>query len=311
MDSEPTPELFLPEQPLPPGADVTDSKEGAHVPSASQARLLVFVAAVLWSTSGFFVKSPYLAGWSGPQVACWRAVFACLALWPLVRRPVWSWRFIPMTVLFAGMNYTYLTAMVKGSAANAIWLQCTAPVWVLLVGVFVFGERAIWRDWFMVACAAVGIGMILFFESQGVALDAVLWALASSFFYAGVVLSLRQLRGFNSVWLAALNHLVTAIALAPFAVAAGHFPSGMQWIFLAGLGVLQMGFPYTLFAYGLKRIPGHEATVICLIEPLMNPLWVFLAWGDRPQWWTVAGGACILVGLGVRYLWPARAPQNA
>jgi drug/metabolite transporter (DMT)-like permease len=214
-----------------------------------------------------------------------------------------------MTFFFAGMNYTYLTAMVKGSAANAIWLQCTAPVWVLLVGVLVFGERAIWRDWFMVACAVAGIGLILFFESRGVGLDAVLWALSSSFFYAGVVLSLRQLRGFNSVWLAALNHLVTAIALAPFAVAAGHFPSGPQWLFLAGLGVLQMGFPYVIFAIGLKRIPGHEATAIGLIEPLMNPLWVFLAWGGLPQWWTIAGGACILFGLGVRYLWPVRARQ--
>jgi drug/metabolite transporter, DME family len=304
MDSETTPELFQPEQPLPPVSDAPDLGSGAQLPTASQARLLVFVASVLWSTSGFFVKSPYLAGWSGPQVAFWRAVFACLALWPLVRRPTWSWRLIPMTVLFTGMNYTYLTAMVKGTAANAIWLQCTAPVWVLLVGVFVFGERAIWRDWFMVACAALGIGLIVYFESRGLAREAVAWAIASSFFYAGVVLSLRQLRGFNSVWLAALNHLVTAIALAPFAVAAGHFPSGAQWIFLAGLGVLQMAFPYVLFAYGLKRIPGHEATAIGLVEPLMNPLWVFLAWSDRPQWWTIAGGACILVGLSVRYLWP-------
>jgi drug/metabolite transporter, DME family len=304
MDDQSTPELFQPEQPLPPVSDAAEEIIAAPAPTASQARLLVFVASVLWSTSGFFVKSPYLVGWSGPQVAFWRAVFACLALWPLVRRPTWSWRLIPMTILFAGMNYTYLTAMVKGSAANAIWLQCTAPVWVLLVGVFVFGERAIWRDWFMVACATLGISLIVYFESRDVALDAVAWALASSFFYAGVVLSLRQLRGFNPVWLAALNHLVTAIALAPFAIAAGHFPSGAQWIFLAGLGVLQMAVPYVLFAYGLKRIPGHEATAIGLIEPLMNPLWVFLAWGDRPQWWTIAGGVCILVGLAVRYLWP-------
>jgi drug/metabolite transporter (DMT)-like permease len=310
MVDESTQELFQPEQPLPATTDVEASVSVSRLPTAAQARLVVFVASVLWSTSGFFVKSPYLEGWSGPVVAFWRAVFACLALWPLVRRPSWSWRIIPMTILFVGMNYTYLTAMVKGSAANAIWLQCTAPVWVLLVGVFVFGERAVWRDWLMVAFAAVGISTILYFESRGESLDAVLWALSSSFFYAGVVLSLRQLRGFNSVWLAALNHLVTAIALAPFAIAAGHFPSGMQWAFLGGLGVLQMAFPYVLFAYGLKRIPGHEATAIGLIEPLMNPLWVFLAWGNLPQWWTIAGGACILVGLGIRYLWPARKPDN-
>jgi len=276
-------------------------------PTISQARWLALIAALMWSTSGFFVKSPVLDGWTGPRLAFWRAAFACLALWPLVRRPVWSWRLLPMMLLFVGMNYTYLTAMEKGSAANAIWLQCTAPVWVLLVGVFVFGEHAVARDWGMVACAAVGIGTIIYFESRGVALDAALWALASSFFYAGVVLSLRQLRGFNAVWMAALNHLATVAMLAPFAFADGGLPSGMQWMFLAAFGILQMGTPYVLFAQGLKRIPGHEATAISLIEPLLNPTWVFLAWGSKPAWWTLVGGGFILLGLAIRYLLPSRA----
>jgi drug/metabolite transporter (DMT)-like permease len=210
-----------------------------------------------------------------------------------------------MTVMFAAMNYTFLTAMVTGTAANAIWLQCTAPVWVLLAGVFVFHERAVWRDWLMVTFAAVGIGVIIYFESRGVALAAVGWGLASSFFYAGVVLSLRQLRGFDSVWLAALNHLVTAIALAPFALASGQMPNGVQWVFLAGLGIVQMAVPYVLFARSLKRIAGHEAAGIGLIEPLLVPAWAYLAWGDRPAPWTLVGGAFILVGLAIRYVQPA------
>ena len=104
------------------------------------------------------------------------------------------------------MNYTYLTAMAKGTAANAIWLQYTAPVWVLLVGVFVFGEKAVWRDWLLVVLAAAGVSVILYYESQGESLGAVLWGLASGVTYAGVVLSLRQLREMDSAWLAALNH---------------------------------------------------------------------------------------------------------
>jgi drug/metabolite transporter (DMT)-like permease len=212
-----------------------------------------------------------------------------------------------MTLLFAGMNYTYLSAMEKGTAANAIWLQCTAPVWVLLVGVFVFGQHSVRRDWLMVACAAVAISIILYFEAQGVALDAVAWGLGSSFFYAGVVLSLRQLRGMNPVWLAALNLTVTAVALAPFAISEGRAPSGIQWLLLAAFGVLQMGVPYVLFAQGLKRISGHEASGISLIEPILNPTWVLLAWGDWPAMWTVVGGGFILLGLAIRYLWPESA----
>src|SRR5215470_12627414 len=207
---------------LEPGSQAvasTDDDRRASVPTLKQARLLVLIAATMWSTSGFFVKSPYLAGWSGSRLAFWRATFACLALWPMVRRPNWSWKLIPMTLFFVGMNYTYLTAMVEGTAANANWLQCTAPVWVLLVGVFVYGEDAHWRDWLMVASAAIGVSIIVYFESRGVAGRAVAWGLGSSFFYAGVVLSLRRLRGFDPVWLAAMNHTVTAVALAPFALA--------------------------------------------------------------------------------------------
>ena len=290
----------------------------AHVPTLGQARLLVLAAATLWSTSGFFVKAPFFQGWPGPAMAFWRAAFACLVLWPLVRRPKWSWKLIPMTATFVAMNYTYLTAMAKGSAANAIWLQCTAPVWVLVVGVFVFGERAVWRDWLLLGFAAAGVGIILFYESRGAALEAVLWGLASGVFYAGVVLSLRQLREHEAAWLTALNHSVAAVVLAPFAlgrlwssiVAAAPLPAGIQWPFLAGLGIVQMGLPYVLFTRGLRRIPGHEATGIALAEPLLVPLWVYLAWGDAPAWWTFFGGGLILAGLAIRYLSAAPAADD-
>jgi len=278
--------------------------EPTQAPNAKElltARLLVLTASVLWSTSGFFVKSPFLAGWPGPTLAFWRAAFACVVLWPLVRRPQWSWKLLPATATFVAMNYTFLTAMAKGSAANAIWLQLTAPVWVLLFGVFVFKEKADWRDWLLVAFAAAGVAVILHYESRGASLEAVLWGLASGVFYAGVVLSLRQLRSMESAWLVALNHLVTALVLAPIALSGSHFPSGVQWPLLAGLGILQMGLPYILFTRGLKTIPGHEATGIGLIEPLLVPIWAYLAWGDRPAWWTLVGGGLILAGLVIRY----------
>ncbi len=272
------------------------------------ARLLVLAAAVLWSTSGFFVKAPDLKGWPGPVIAFWRAAFACVVLWPLVRRPTWSWRLLPAAATFVAMNYTYLTAMAKGSAANAIWLQFTAPVWVLLIGVFVFGERAVWRDWLLIAFAAAGVAVILYYESQGESLEAVGWGLASGLLFAGVVLSLRQMRNMESAWIVAVNHLATAIVLAPLALAPDgeHFPTGIQWPFLAGLGILQMGLPYVLFARSLKHISGHEATGIGLLEPLLVPVWVYLAWGDKPAWWTLVGGGFIMVGLVIKYVGAAK-----
>jgi drug/metabolite transporter (DMT)-like permease len=309
MNEQRTP---IPDQPPVTGRPAENDAQGP-APSRGAARLLVLAAAVLWSTSGFFVKAPYFRGWPGPALAFWRAAFACLVLWPLVRRPAWSWKLLPAMATFVLMNYTFLTAMAKGSAANAIWLQCTAPVWVLLLGVFVFRERAVWRDWLLVAFAAIGVGVILYYEMRQAAMEAVLWGLASGFFYAGVVLSLRQLRAMESAWLVAMNHLATAIALAPLALnglwsstGAAPLPGGVQWLLLAGLGICQMGLPYVLFARGLRSIPGHEATGIGLIEPLLVPLWVYLAWGDKPAWWTLVGGGLILMGLAIRYLEPRR-----
>ncbi|MCI0362008.1 MAG: DMT family transporter [Planctomycetaceae bacterium] len=292
-------------------AEVVAPDTAHSAPSIVTARLLVLTAAIMWSTGGFFVKAPYFAGWPGPVLAFWRVAFACLVLLPLVRRPAWSWKLVPMTAAFTLMNYTYLSAMAKGSAANAIWLQSTAPVWVLIVGVLVFGEKATRRDLLLLLFCATGIGVILYYESRGASLEAGLWGLAAGVFYGGVVLGLRQLRAMDSTWLAAMNHLVTAIALAPIAMAPlvnssspTPFPSGMQWLLLAGFGILQMGLPYILFARGLRTIPGHEATAIGLLEPILVPVWVLLAWGDRPAWWTLAGGGLILIGLAVRYAVP-------
>lgn len=292
-------------------AATPDSTTVHHAPPTLwQARLLILAAAVLWSTSGFFVKAPWFAGWSGATLAFWRALFASIILWPLVRRPEWSWKLVPMTLLFAAMNYGYLTSMSLGTAANAIWLQFTAPAWVLIVGVAVFKERAVWRDWLLVAFAAAGVSIILYFESRGASRAAVAWGLSSGVCYAGVVLSLRHFRAHDPAWLAAINHTVTALALAPFALAPlvlGHsdfstpFPAGIQWPLLIAFGLFQMGLPYVLFARGLQRVPGHEATGIGLIEPILVPLWTFLAWNERPAWWTIAGGALILAGLAIRY----------
>ena len=181
---------------------------------------------------------------------------------------------------------------------------------MLLLGVLVFKERAVPRDWLLVAFAAAGVAVILYFESRGASREAVAWGLAS-----GARLCRRRprapppantrprlARGDQSH-----RHrrvlLVTVCARSPndWRVPPPHFPTGIQWPLLRAFGIFQMGLPYMLFARGLQRIPGHEATGLGLIEPILVPLWTFLAWNERPAWWTIAGGALILTGLAVRY----------
>ncbi|HTN74387.1 MAG TPA: EamA family transporter, partial [Pirellulaceae bacterium] len=266
---------------------------------AWQGRLLVVAAAILWSTSGFFAKANTFAGvdesgaalWPGPLLAFWRAVFASLILLPLVRRPAWSPWLVPMVLCFVAMNWTYITALKEGLAATAIWLQSTSPVWVLLIGVMFLGEKFHARDGLLLTFGIGGVAVILFYELQSPRPTAVICGLTSGALYAGVVTCLRQLRTMDAFWMIALNHIVTAVCLAPYAVVATQWPAGEQWVYLAAFGILQMGIPYVLFSRGLRSLAGHEATGIGLIEPVLVPVWTYLAWGERVTWPIVIGGA--------------------
>lgn len=273
-------------------------------------RLLVIGAAVLWSTSGFFAKSPFFEDWPlevrGPLLAFWRAAFAALVLLPMARRRAWSWWMLPMALLFAAMNLTYLKSLTLTSAANAIWLQSTAPIWVFLMGAALLKEPIAALDWITLCFVVAGVGLILAMESQGESLPGVLYGLASGVVLAGLFILLRHLRRYDTWWLVALNHAVAAILFAPYVVWQGIWPSGWQIVVLACFGVFQMGLPYVLFARSLRHIPSYEASGLALLEPLLVPIWVFLAWRhlssyQPPQWWTLTGGGLILAGLALRY----------
>ncbi len=284
--------------------------------SKLKARLLILGAAVLWSTSGLFAKAPLfdiwpteIDGWPvrGPLLAFWRTSFASLILFPLVKRPSWTIKLVPATLIFAAMSVAFLTAMSKTNAANAIWLQNTAPVWIFLVGVFVLGDTVHRRDWWLMAFALTGVGLILSFELRGQAAEGTVYGLLGGATYAGVVLCLRWMRAEDSAWLVAMNHFVTGVILLPYVIYVGIWPSGWQLVILCAFGVLQMGLPYWLFAQGLRGIPGHEASGLVLLEPILVPVWVWLAWRhestyEAPAWWTLVGGGLILVGLLCRYL---------
>ena len=277
------------------------------VPSKLAGRLSVAMAALMWSSSGLFVKQALFDNWPveirGSLLAFWRALFAVLVLLPLIRRPRWSGYLVPLAVSFTLMNVTYLTAMVRTTAGNAIWLQSVYPWWVLLFSVFWLGQPVVGRDLIPLAFGALGVGLILFCEiSRGQAVAGVACGAASGFFYAGVVVLMWRLRSDDPAWLVALNHAVAAAVLFPVVLQTGHWPSLGQLAVLAGFGVVQMAIPYLLLLRGLRAIGSQEAAAIGLIEPVLVPLWVFLAGMESPAWWTKAGALVILTGLVLRYV---------
>lgn len=303
---------------------MTDFKDFDGGRPRHSGRWLIAAAALLWSSSGLFAKSHLFDDWPlasrGPQLAFWRALFAGLSLLPLVRRPKSPLpvaRMAPMMLAFAGMNLTYLSAMILTTAANAIWLQSTAPWWVFLLGFLIWREPWSPRELKPLALGSAGVALILACELAPLwsGQQASNWAalgigcgLASGLCYAVVVLSLRQLRQVDSVTLVVANNLASATLLSPLALRGGAWPSALQFVALALFGVVQIALPYWLFARGLRNVSSQEAAGIGLLEPVFLPLWVWLAWHESPAWWTLAGGGLILVGLLLRYAVPQASP---
>lgn len=273
--------------------------------------MLVIVAALLWSSSGLFAKSPWFDSWPaqtrGLGLAFWRSVCVVIVILPLVRRPRWRPAMLPMMACFAVMTWSFLSAMVWGSDANAIWLQFLAPAWIVLLSAAGLGPRPNRRDLWMLMFALVGVGWILAFELSGTGTAAVAAGLLSGVMLAGVMLCYRHLREEDGAWLGVLNCLGTAVLLAPWAIVEIPLPRGEQWPALFAFGFFQLGLPYLIFARGLHSTPAQEASFLSLIEPICLPVWTYLAWNGHPTyqppaWWTWVGAATILVGLTLRYL---------
>lgn len=293
----------------------------AHLPSPTQGRIYIVLAALLWSTSGAFTKvltQPTFVGANEPaieplhlfgkdfavQLACYRALFAGLVLAATVRRADISFRplMIVMAVCFALMNITFVSAQALGTAANAILLQYTAPLWMYVAGIYWLGEQPDRRGTIALLAGVFGILVIVIGSSQEGDLAVTMIALASGLTYAGVLLCLRVLRGLSPRWLTAWNHLLGAAVLIPFVMALKP-PTLLQYVILFFFGAAQMGVAYWLVAHGLKTVSPQEAGTLTLLEPLLNPVWAYLVAGEVPQPMTFVGGAIILGALAWRY-WP-------
>jgi drug/metabolite transporter (DMT)-like permease len=268
--------------------------------------LLVLAAAVLWSLSGVVLKAPAFdelpAEGRGPAIAGLRAMFAALTLLPMVRPRRIRWRLglIPMTVCFASMSVLFISALMTTSAAATIFLQYTSVVWACLLGWLLLKERPGRPDAIALVCVVAGIAMILA-KDRGSPLGNGL-ALASGVAYAGVVVSLRALRDEDSIWLSFLNQLVSAAVILPWFLLNPIHLNTAQVGWIAFLGAVQLALPYVLFSTDVKRVPAREASILLLVEPVLNPLWVLLVWGEQVAFATWIGGGIILGGLVLRFV---------
>lgn len=292
-----------------------------QLPPLTQGRLLLLTAAILWSSSGAFVKTSTVPATSIAMIRCLAAGIVLLSI-TLLRKVRLTWEpfMLLMVACFSGMNYFFISSMVRTTAANAIFLQYSAPVWIFLASVLVLHETPDRQNRRALVGAMLGVGILIAGEWTGGQQIGILFGLLSGVTYAGVAVTMRRLRGHDSLWLASLNHLSAGGSL--LVVLAASCAMGiMPWralvltnpgdlAFLTVFGVCQMALPYVLFGIGLRTVSVQEAALLTLAEPLLNPVWTYLAAGEQPSAYTLAGGGILLGMLVLRYMPPLRRPRQ-
>src|SRR6266550_5594179 len=256
--------------------------------------LFIVAAALLWSSGGIGIKAiadPPL------KVTFYRSVFAAVTLLLIFgKRARWKWKpsFLVAIVSYGACLTTFVVATKWTTAANAIFLQYAGAIWVLLLSPLVVHEPMRARDAIAIAVALSGMALFFVgkFESRGMAGNAM--ALLSSFFFAALILSLRREHHASQatvVW----GNVLTSLAVLPFIGSLRlTLPS---FGILVLLGIFQIGLAYFLFARGLAYVTATEASITGMLEPICNPMWVFLFLGERPSPFALAGAAVVLTAI--------------
>lgn len=265
----------------------------------SGGRLLVFLAGVLWSLAGVFIKFLDLHPLT---IVFYRSLFAAIFFFLFSSKKSLK---VSAPLLLSVASYTaaissFVWANKLTTAANAIILQYTAPIFVFVFVRLFFGETISRLNLIALFMGMAGVGIIFAGSAGQPDAVGVVVAVMSGFLFSIYMINLRFLRKFNPVNLTFLNNLVCCITLLPLVSSQLAVSSG-QLLALATMGVVQLGTPYFLFSKGLEKISLQEASLIVLIEPVLNPIWVAATVGEVPSRATIIGGGVILLSLVFRY----------
>lgn len=273
-----------------------------------RSRLLILTAAVLWSTAGAAIKSSGLDAW---QIAGGRSLVAGLLLLAVVReaRVLPTLRVLVVSVAYAVTVILFVLATKLTTAANAIFIQDTAPLWVLLLSPWLVRELPTRGELLALPVYAAGLGLFFLDELTAGQIAGNLVAAVSGLAFALSILGLRILRHQGPAALVYGNLVAAAVALPLWP--SGPTPTPGDLGIVLYLGIFQLGLAYLAFSRGVTGTPAIEASLLILLEPVLNPIWTFLIVGERPGPWAVAGGAVVLGATAWRTVAPIVSPRLA
>ena len=272
-----------------------------------KAILFLALAAILWSTSGLFIK---ILDWQPLSILAARSFFAAIVFLIYLRRiPT---RFSMWQLLAAGMfiltQFLFITSTKLTTAANAIFLQYTAPIYVVLLAFWFLREKPSRTDW--LSMLIIFLGLTLFFGDK-LSTDGFygnLLAILSGVTSAVMMVSFRAQKNGNPAESNLIAFLVTAAFGIPFVLKETWTVE--SWSILAFLGVFQIGLAFIFFTQGIKHIPALEANLIGTLEPVLNPIWVFLFYGESTGAFALIGGLVVLGGVVLSAVGGAKAAKE-
>jgi drug/metabolite transporter, DME family len=265
----------------------------------------VTIGVLLWSIGGLFIKWTSVSGY---EVNLGRCFFAAITIAILTRfKALKADKFTILASLFyVGALSFFAIANKKTTAANAIFLQYTAPIYILMIAPFLLKEKFRWSD--LITVVVCILGMILFFvdstpnnelstESQFIGN---ILGLCSGVCLGGYILLLRHPKAKNQNPASSVfyGNIFAILAMLPFIISSPSVWQVKDLIAVIVLGVFQIGLAYFLFTYGVSRgVRSLDASIIGFLEPLLNPVWVFLLLGEKPSQWAILGGAIIILAI--------------
>jgi DME family drug/metabolite transporter len=281
------------------------SNDKWKISSSASPLLLVVGAAILWSTGGLFIKATDLSAF---ELSFGRSLLAAIIIIIFTRREGFGINAISAltSVLYAALLLLFVLATKLTTAANAIFLQYTAPVYVLILEPIFYKEKFRARDFATVAACLMGMSLFFVGKLRPQDVSGNLLALASGVCFALFFLLLRnaKARKVNRASSTIYGNLIVVLVCAP-----AFFGAARKGISLADvgsmayLGIVQIGFAYLLFTSAMARgVRSLDAGIIGYVEPVLNPIWVFLFIGERPSGWAMVGGAIIIASVIVHML---------
>lgn len=280
-----------------------DKFSGKSTISHTNAILLMLATAALWSLGGLMIK---MVDCHPLAIAGIRSAIACIFLLILIRRPRFTWSFpqIAGAISLAATFITFVLATKLTTAANAILLQYTAPIYVSLLGIWLLKERV--RPLDIITIVLVLGGMVLFLIDGLVVggLTGDILGIAAGISFACFFVFTRMQKNESPIETVLLGNILTTLVGVPFITM--QYPDLYGWIDIVLMGIIQLGIPYALYSIAIKRISALEAVLTSTIEPVLNPLWVLLVIGEKPGQWALVGGLIVLISVTVRGIISAR-----